>query len=90
MGPISCPETWVRNYQYSLRHNLEDRISLPLLDESLKSRIVLLSSQIISALPFYRVSIKSFPDYKHLLQENYVEYKHIFLPLLKIVVKQLF
>jgi len=22
------------------------------------------------------VSIKSFPDYKHLLQENYVEYKH--------------
>jgi hypothetical protein len=30
----------------------------------------------------YRVSIKSFPDYKHLLQENYVEYKHIFLPVL--------
>ena len=30
----------------------------------------------------YRVSIKSFPDYKHLLQENYVEYKHIFLPLI--------
>jgi len=26
----------------------------------------------------YRVSIKSFPDYKHLLQEKYVEYKHIF------------
>jgi hypothetical protein len=26
----------------------------------------------------YRVSIKSFPDYKHLLQENYVEYKHIY------------
>ena len=26
----------------------------------------------------YRVSIKSFSDYKHLLQENYVEYKHIF------------
>jgi hypothetical protein len=24
------------------------------------------------------VSIKSFPDYKNLLQENYVEYKHIF------------
>jgi hypothetical protein len=24
------------------------------------------------------VSIKSFPDYKHLLQENYVEYKHFF------------
>jgi hypothetical protein len=27
---------------------------------------------------FYRVSIKSFPDYKHLLQENYVEYKQFF------------
>jgi len=27
---------------------------------------------------FYRVSIKSFPNYKHLLQETYVEYKHIF------------
>jgi len=26
----------------------------------------------------YRVSIKYFPDDKHLLQENYVEYKHIF------------
>ena len=25
----------------------------------------------------YRVSIKSIPDYKHLLQENYVEYKYI-------------
>jgi hypothetical protein len=24
----------------------------------------------------YRVIIKPFPDYKHLLQENYVEYKH--------------
>jgi hypothetical protein len=26
----------------------------------------------------YRVSIKSFPDYKHLLEENHVEYKHFF------------
>jgi len=26
----------------------------------------------------YRVSINSFPDYKHLLQENYLEYKNIF------------
>jgi len=26
----------------------------------------------------YRVSTKSFSDYKHLLQENYVEYTHIF------------
>jgi len=28
-------------------------------------------------MQFYRVSIKYFPDYKHSLQENYVEYKHI-------------
>ena len=35
----------------------------------------------------YRVIIKSFPDYKHLLQENYVEYKYIFLLLLKLVSK---
>jgi hypothetical protein len=37
----------------------------------------------------YRVSIKSFPHYKHLLQENYVEYK-LFLPLLKLVSKKKF
>jgi hypothetical protein len=37
----------------------------------------------------YRVSIKSFPDYKHLLRENYVEYKlFFFLPLLKLVYSQ--
>jgi len=30
-------------------------------------------------IKMYRVSIKSFPSYKHLLQENYVEYKHIFV-----------
>jgi hypothetical protein len=42
------------------------------------------------ALPFYKVNIKSFLDYKHLLQENCVEYIHIlFLLLLKLVVKQL-
>jgi len=33
---------------------------------------------LISDHTIYRVSIKSFPDYKHLLQENYVEYKHKF------------
>jgi len=26
----------------------------------------------------YRLSIKSLPNYKHLLQENYVEHRHIF------------
>jgi hypothetical protein len=31
------------------------------------------------------VSIKSFTDYKHLLQENYVEYKHFFYIYLKLV-----
>jgi hypothetical protein len=33
------------------------------------------------------VSIKSFLDYKNLLQENYVEYEHISLPLHKLVSK---
>jgi hypothetical protein len=32
----------------------------------------------IRPILIYRLSIKSFPDYKHLLQENYVEYKYIF------------
>jgi hypothetical protein len=31
----------------------------------------------VSIASLYRVSIKSFPHYRHLLQENYVEYKHI-------------
>ena len=26
----------------------------------------------------YRVSIKSFPDYKHLLQENYMDYIYFY------------
>jgi hypothetical protein len=39
----------------------------------------------ITVCDLYRVSIKSFPNYKHLLQENYVEYKHIFVLLLKLV-----
>jgi hypothetical protein len=34
-----------------------------------------LTNRLHCALRLYRVSIKSFPDYKHLLQENYVEYK---------------
>jgi hypothetical protein len=34
------------------------------------------------------VSIEYFPDYKHLLKENYVEYKQFFfLPTLKLVFK---
>jgi hypothetical protein len=32
----------------------------------------------LNMILLYRVNINSFPDYKHLLQENYVEYKHIF------------
>jgi len=30
-----------------------------------------------SSIFIYRVSINSFPDYKHLLQENYVDYKRV-------------
>ena len=36
---------------------------------------------------FYRVSIKSSLDYKHLIPENYMEYKYIILPLLQLVSK---
>ena len=38
----------------------------------------------------YRVSIKSFPDYKPLLQENYVEYKHNFLPLFNLLAPEFY
>jgi len=36
MGSISCPETSVMNYQYSLRNNAEERSSHPFLGGSLK------------------------------------------------------
>jgi hypothetical protein len=42
------------------------------LKASLSTGIILLLSVL------YRVSIKSLPHYKHLLQENYVEYKQFF------------
>jgi len=42
----------------------------------------------LNMILLYRVSINSFPYFKHLLQENYVKCKHIFfLPLLKLVSK---
>jgi len=39
MGPIGCPEGFVRNYYYSLRNSREKRSSQLLRGESLKSRI---------------------------------------------------
>jgi len=36
----------------------------------------------------YRVSIKSFPDCRRLLQENYLEYKHIFFTITWIIFQQ--
>jgi len=33
---------------------------------------------VVVILLIYRVSINSFSNYTHLLQENYVEYKYIF------------
>ena len=38
MGPIGCTETLVRNYNYSLRNNPEERGSQLLRGGSLKSR----------------------------------------------------
>jgi len=40
MGPISCPETSVRNYHYSLRNSPEDRSYHLLRGGSLKSRMI--------------------------------------------------
>jgi hypothetical protein len=37
-----------------------------------------LKTILISFSPIYRESTKFFPDYKHLLRENYVEYEHFF------------
>jgi hypothetical protein len=42
MRPIGCPETSVRNYQYSLRNSPEESSSRLLRGESLKSRMLLL------------------------------------------------
>jgi hypothetical protein len=52
---------------------------------SLKTR---LSKKLPPTKWLYTVSIKSFLDYKYLLQENYLEYKHIFLLILKLVSKK--
>jgi len=41
MGPTGCPETSIRNYNYSLRNNSEERSSLLLRGGSLESREVL-------------------------------------------------
>jgi len=38
MGPIGCPEMSLRNYNYSLRNNPEERRSQLLRGGSLKSR----------------------------------------------------
>ena len=43
-GPIGCPETSVRNYQYSLHNNPEERSSHLLHDRSLKSYSVFMCS----------------------------------------------
>ena len=45
------------------------------------------NSKTFTHTEMYRVNINSFPDYKHLLQANYMEHKYIYLPLLKLVSK---
>jgi hypothetical protein len=39
----------------------------------------MLNALVSENFPLYRLCIKSFFAYKHLLKENYVEYKHIFV-----------
>ena len=72
---IPCPETSVSILPLIQRH-----MELAGLHFSFK-RIYLLLLRVrfeIHKLMLYRVSINSFPDYKHLLQENYVKYKLFF------------
>jgi len=46
MGPISCPETWVRNYHYALRNDPEEHISHPLRGGSLLGCYVVLIGKV--------------------------------------------
>ena len=55
--------------------------------KSFRRSIIVVVNVIAAYVYLYRVSIKSFPDYKHLSQENYVEYKHIFFFTIKFVSK---
>ena len=76
------------------RHKVEvpsSRVARSIIYNSWKDETITLSRNVgkqrhNDAVP-YRVSTKSFPDYKHLLQENHVEYKYVFLPLLELVSK---
>jgi hypothetical protein len=49
MGPISCSDTPVRNYNYSLRNNPEERSSQKLRGGSLKSHLA--QALLIKILP---------------------------------------
>ena len=43
----------------------------------MKTVVQIKKNSMLERPTLYRVSIKSFPGYKHLLQENYVEYKQL-------------
>jgi len=45
MGQLCCPETWVRNYHYSLRNISQERSSQLLREGNLMSRMLPLSVQ---------------------------------------------
>jgi len=47
MGPIGCPETWVRNYHYTLRNDPEEHISHLLRSGSLLGCYVVLIGKVI-------------------------------------------
>jgi 3',5'-cyclic AMP phosphodiesterase CpdA len=58
-GPIGRPETSVRNYNYSLRNNTEERTSRLLRGGRLKSRTLRFIAQCIYVLRYDSYNIKS-------------------------------
>jgi len=74
MGPIGCPETSVRNYQYTLHNVPEERSSHLLRGGSLKSHKIRLSKyEILSKLEQFRNYKNSF-----ILPRKYLLWKRVY------------
>jgi hypothetical protein len=69
--------SWNRSNDYNNMHGATIKIIIIIINQYIY--LVLRKLRFFGIIvQIYRVSIKSFPDYKHLLQENRMEYKHIF------------
>ena len=71
MGPMGCPETSVRNYHYTLRNNLEQRISHVLRGGSVKSRVVI---SLYGFVPLYKVQCCVVPHILNSLSLSFFVY----------------